>query len=376
MVNQREASKPSTQAQPPIPKALQDLTNNPSQFGETSPLRNSLKKDIGKDDSSHLFNIPRPNQARPEHHRAPQPQQAQAPPPFTIPPKVHPFRQYVPPTQPNSTASRSSYNPDIMEIPRPVNFFPPNPPQNSRAPVEIPRPGNYPTYVTQPAPRPVYSSMGGTQGFQSVNFFGQRNTIDLTRKNDDEFDPDAALREGQDKFGAVDPYMYVDAAQANENIKALLEGAFDDEEEKIPRTRGRKKKRQQQKVEDDDTNALAKKLQALDTKAEEKEAEAEAQAEAEEDEEDDGSVEGLTVKLLPHQVDGVAWMTDKEVGVRKKNGVLPKGGILADDVSYYFSFLFYSLRLSINLFSDGSRQDNSISSSNSLESSTTSRRTA
>jgi hypothetical protein len=260
-----------------------------------------------------------------------------------------------------------------MEIPRPANSFPPNPPQNPQDPVEIPRPGNYPTYTTQPAPRPVYSSMGGTHGFQPVNFFGQRNAIDLTRKNDDdEFDPDAALREGQDKFGAVDPYMYVDAAKANENIKALLEGAFDDEEEKIRRTRGRKKKQQQQKVEDDDTNALAKKLQALDMKAEEKDADAEAE---EDDEEDDGSVEGLTVRLLPHQVDGVAWMTDKEVGVRKKNGVLPKGGILADDVSYYFSFLFYSLRLSINLFSDGSRQDNSISSSNSLESSTTSRRT-
>lgn len=217
-----------------------------------------------------------------------------------------------------------------MEIPRPANSFPPNPPQNSQAPVEIPRPGNYPTYTTQPAPRPVYSSMGGTHGFQPVNFFEQRNAIDLTKKNDDdEFDPDAALREGQDKFGAVDPYMYVDAAKANENIKALLEGAFDDEEEKIRRTRGRKKKQQQQKVEDADTNALAKKLQALDMKAEEKEAEAEAE---EDDEEDDGSVEGLTVKLLPHQVDGVAWMTNKEVGVRKKNGVLPKGGILADDM--------------------------------------------
>ena len=333
MVNQREAPKPSTKAQPPVQKVLQDLTNNPPQFGETSPLRNPLKKDIQTDEYSRLFNIPKPNQARPEHHRAPQPQQAQAPPPFTIPPKVHPFSHYVPPTQPNSTASRSSYSSDIMEIPRPVNSFPPNPPQNSRAPVEIPRPGNYPTYTTQPAPRPVYSSMSGTHGFQTVNFFGQQNAIDLTRKNDDEFDPDAALREGQDKFGAVDPYMYVDAAQANENIKALLEGAFDDEEEKIPRTRGCKKKRQQQKVEDDDTNALAKKLQALDMKAEEKGAEAEVEAE-EDDEEDDGSVEGLTVKLLPHQVDGVAWMTDKEVGVRKKNGVLPKGGILADDVSY------------------------------------------
>ncbi|KEQ59440.1 uncharacterized protein M437DRAFT_25697, partial [Aureobasidium melanogenum CBS 110374] len=42
--------------------------------------------------------------------------------------------------------------------------------------------------------------------------------------------------------------------------------------------------------------------------------------------------EGLTVKLLPHQVEGVSWMIDKEIGERKKNGVLPKGGILADDM--------------------------------------------
>ncbi|KEQ70086.1 hypothetical protein M436DRAFT_22206, partial [Aureobasidium namibiae CBS 147.97] len=42
--------------------------------------------------------------------------------------------------------------------------------------------------------------------------------------------------------------------------------------------------------------------------------------------------EGLNIKLLPHQVEGVSWMIDKEIGERKKNGVLPKGGILADDM--------------------------------------------
>ncbi|KEQ99392.1 hypothetical protein AUEXF2481DRAFT_58933, partial [Aureobasidium subglaciale EXF-2481] len=42
--------------------------------------------------------------------------------------------------------------------------------------------------------------------------------------------------------------------------------------------------------------------------------------------------EGLSIKLLPHQVEGVSWMIDKEIGERKKNGVLPKGGILADDM--------------------------------------------
>lgn len=128
-----------------------------------------------------------------------------------------------------------------------------------------------------------------------------------------------------DPFGSIDPYDYVDAGKANENIKALLEGAFEDEEDK-PRTRGRKKKVEAA------VERLTEKLQDLEVKDEAKK-EDEAEQEEEEEEEDDGTVEGLKVKLLPHQVDGVAWMKDKEIGVKKKNGVLPKGGILADDVS-------------------------------------------
>jgi SNF2 family DNA or RNA helicase len=40
----------------------------------------------------------------------------------------------------------------------------------------------------------------------------------------------------------------------------------------------------------------------------------------------------MKVKLLPHQVDGVAWMIEKETGVHNKRAKLPKGGILADDM--------------------------------------------
>ncbi|KAF5017356.1 hypothetical protein F66182_10724 [Fusarium sp. NRRL 66182] len=45
----------------------------------------------------------------------------------------------------------------------------------------------------------------------------------------------------------------------------------------------------------------------------------------------DGTVEGLKVKLLPHQVEGVEWMRGRELGPVKR-GKVPKGGILADDM--------------------------------------------
>lgn len=145
--------------------------------------------------------------------------------------------------------------------------------------------------------------------------------VDLTKPNQPSYIPDPALQ--PDRFGAVDPYLYVDAGKATENIKALLEGAFEDEDDK-PRTRGRKKK-----VEGA-IEGLADKLSGLGVHEDKSEVGEHEDDDAEEL--DDGTVEGLKVKLLPHQVDGVEWMKDKEVGVKKKNGILPKGGILADDV--------------------------------------------
>ncbi|KAF2098361.1 hypothetical protein NA57DRAFT_66676 [Rhizodiscina lignyota] len=119
--------------------------------------------------------------------------------------------------------------------------------------------------------------------------------------------------------------MYVDVENANKNMKALLEGAFEDEEDK-PKLRLRKRKQPEVK-EDSGAKGLASKLAALDVKDQEKKGDKEDEEEA-----DDGTIDGMKVKLLPHQVDGLAWMTDKEIGKRKKNGVLPKGGILADDM--------------------------------------------
>ena len=240
-----------------------------------------------------VFNMLRPYQARPEHHRPAPPtglshlQQVK-----DIAHKVlDPFRSGTE-SQPVSIQS----SPDVVEIPRPVN-----PPAWS----------NY----TQPAP--TYSSYNPpASGFTSVN--GPR--IDLTKPQVQSYTDPALLDAG---FGAADPFLYVDPSKASENIKALLEGVFDDEDDK-PRTRGRKKQ------VDAAVAGLAGKLQGLDVKAEE--SRENQDVDEEEEEEEDGTVEGLKVKLLPHQVDGVAWMMEKETGVKKKNGVLPKGGILADDM--------------------------------------------
>lgn len=156
--------------------------------------------------------------------------------------------------------------------------------------------------------------------------------MDLTQPEDPYY-LNAGLLDNE--FGAADPYNYIEAGKATENIKALLEGAFEDDEDK-PRTRGRKKKA---------ALGLANKLEKLDVNAEQKkedfepkegegdEEEADDDDDDDDEEADDGTVEGLNVKLLPHQVSGVEWMKDKEIGLKKKNGILPKGGILADDVS-------------------------------------------
>ncbi|KAI1101248.1 SNF2 family N-terminal domain-containing protein [Jackrogersella minutella] len=78
---------------------------------------------------------------------------------------------------------------------------------------------------------------------------------------------------------------YVDPKKAASDIKALLEGAIEDDEEKVK----------------------------------------------EEDDEDKSHVEGLSARLLPHQVEGVEWMKGRELGPVKK-GKVPKGGLLADDM--------------------------------------------
>ncbi|KAI1275545.1 SNF2 family N-terminal domain-containing protein [Xylaria sp. FL0933] len=120
----------------------------------------------------------------------------------------------------------------------------------------------------KPALDPVFSSAPGPAG--SVN-----NPI--------------AVADGGPAFTYSQPGVfaeYVNPKKAAADIKALLEGSLEDEDDKLPK--------------DEIT-------------------------------EDRARIEGLTVRLLPHQVEGVEWMKNRELGPVKK-GKVPKGGLLADDM--------------------------------------------
>ncbi|EXJ63834.1 hypothetical protein A1O7_00169 [Cladophialophora yegresii CBS 114405] len=180
---------------------------------------------------------------------------------------------------------------------------------------EISKPANVPSWQPKPFVAPTFSS------HQPPNqFFRPQNVVDLTR---DLPVPQRTTYPSNnpsyqfDRFEATDPYTYMDSAKANEEIKALLEGALEDEED-IPRTR-RRKKQVDEKLED-----LANKVKALEVTSEDK---TDDPSHEKIEEEDDGVVEGLKVKLLPHQIDGRDWMVNKETGKSPT-----KGGILADDM--------------------------------------------
>ena len=182
--------------------------------------------------------------------------------------------------------------------------------ENSPDLMEIRKPPPPPTWSTQPIALAMYSSnyaAGG--GFASVNHSTNAWGGHRSGSNLDDFDP-------------YDPSNYMDSGKATDDIKALLEGAFEDEDDK-PRTRGKKKKIQEK------TNELVDKMKSLGIETDKS---LEDESIVEEEEEDDGTVEGMKVKLLPHQVDGIEWMRQKETGSKKIKGSLPKGGILADDV--------------------------------------------
>jgi SNF2 family DNA or RNA helicase len=96
-----------------------------------------------------------------------------------------------------------------------------------------------------------------------------------------------------------DTVFYTDPTKASADLKALLEGSLgdEDEEEEEEGSGGDKKKGDKPKEESIE----------------------------------DGTLEGIKVKLLPHQVEGVKWMRGRELGTAKK-GKATKGGILADDM--------------------------------------------
>ena len=325
----------SAKMQSPSPKQPQEKDDVAPQkppmqpeFGKASPLRNPLKKPepsvfMPKQKPPHR---PLPDSRpyapmRPVATQAPSQNQAGIEPYSLF--EGRPF--YLPGQPPPSTGQYSS----ALEA---AQAYASQPFKRSFAPAPVPigKPTNAPLPTIPPRAPPTYSSMGYNSSYQP--FIQPRPIVDLTKSSggdDDEFDPDAEIRAQSRKFGEPDPYMYVDSTQANENIKNLLEGAFDDDEDKS-RTRLRKRaKKALDEGKEKEAKGLAAKLAALDVKEEEK---TQPEEPAEDEEEEDGTVEGLKVKLLPHQVEGVSWMIDKESGVRKKKGVLPKGGILADDM--------------------------------------------
>jgi SNF2 family DNA or RNA helicase len=189
----------------------------------------------------------------------------------------------------------------------------------SQSETAVPRPKNEDVFVirspqdSNPWARPAVTSHVHSSNVNTNPYFRPASDYNTTAPTS------TAANVFQQDYSSNDPFTYMDSEKANENIKALLEGAFEDEEDQ-PRTR-RQKQKQQKDVED-----LTRQMQNVKVEPEQD------PTVEDEDDEDDGSVEGLKVKLLPHQIDGVEWMRDKELGTRKTRGVFPKGGILADDM--------------------------------------------
>ncbi|CAG8220035.1 unnamed protein product [Penicillium salamii] len=237
------------------------------EFGKPSPIGPQQK-------SNHLFNIPKPNQARAEHHRVPQrfnnqsdPRARQNPPPAG----PQGYRPSVPSGAVAATpASKRSEPWDPFKPVAPSAY------NNHRGgfqpgSVSIKRPENV-TWTTPRAPRPIFQSkpLPPKPSNSSKNL---QSFIDLTRDANDPV-PRKPAAPAPSGFGAMDMNGYVDTAMANENIKALLEGAFEDEEEKTQlkstnkKKKGSKKKKSKTKskdvvVEDDKKEQAADDLDDL-----------------------------------------------------------------------------------------------------------------
>lgn len=384
----------------------QGLSHHP-EFGKPSPLRPVQHQRPVQRPShpSNPFNIPKPNQVRAEHHRAPQPR------PQPQPQYPAPSQAYRPPTTPGAGVAATPRRNESFDPFKPVrpsaynnNRF--SRPADSGA-FEIKRPENV-TFGTPRAPKTFFTSKPSAVKVNNASK-NLKNFVDLTGEGG--FTPSAGSRNNVG-FGSYGVDDYVDTAKANENIQALLQGAFDEDEDEKQQAKKNKKKnknkkrkqkqRESKKKQDDSQDAsqdaselddLAAQLEGITVKEpkstehdedekkakaikspaidsdteeasddeseskagrasvdteyedkevvsdEEEEDEAEKEeeeeveeeeGEEEEEEEDDGTVEGLNVKLLPHQRDGVSWMRDKELGRGK--GTVPKGGILADDM--------------------------------------------
>ncbi|KAL3476319.1 SNF2 family N-terminal domain-containing protein [Aspergillus californicus] len=384
----RESTAPSDFSTPGKPK---DPTSRPlpqhPEFGKPSPIRPSYL-------NNNAFNIPKQNRPRVEHHRPQQKHQQQQPRPQnplhpnatrpSIPPLVASTPKRSEPFDPFKPVRPSAYNNNRMA--RPVD----------NDVVEIRRPENF-TFNTPRAPKTFYASKPSPVKMNNASK-NLQNFVDLTTSTPSGGGFATSRVPG---FGSVGANDWVDTAKANENIKALLEGAFEDEDEKQPKPKGKKKGRQNKLKKKDSKSQDTKKEESLDiddlatqlqgvsveesqpspgagstdaqneipedeveddeNNTDEKVAsDAESESEESEDEDDDGVVEGLKVTLLPHQRQGLKWMCEKEIGSRKVKadlkGVLPKGGILADDMGLGKTVQAIALLLTNRKPQDGSRR--------------------
>ncbi|CAK7225941.1 hypothetical protein SBRCBS47491_006058 [Sporothrix bragantina] len=159
------------------------------------------------------------------------------------------------------------------------------------------------------APRPLFNSLSSSQtnggtAYPVSSFYSTTTTSQTI------------IKQSIPSSTHQDVDFYTDPDKAAADLKALLEGGMEDdedEEEETPVVPEPGK---------DTTKATGHTpVQEPAQKKDQKQPEPF----------DDGTVEGINVKLLPHQVEGVKWMRGRELGPVKR-GRVPKGGILADDM--------------------------------------------
>lgn len=141
------------------------------------------------------------------------------------------------------------------------------------------------------------------------------------------FNSNVAEKPTRGKFG--EEVFYTDPEKASADLKALLEGGMEDEDE--------------EEVEAEKEKETPKPTASDDTPAEKPEEKPRKQTKQRLTK--DGKINGLKVRLLPHQVEGVDWMLGRELGPVKR-GTVPKGGLLADDMGLGKTLQTISLILS------------------------------
>lgn len=175
-------------------------------------------------------------------------------------------------------------------------------------PVIIQRPQAFPTFHSVNRRNDIGSGITG--GFPSE---GGRKKL-----------PTYSIPSGGAVPGASGTYHgrdYVDHEKTTESIKELLEGINDS----VPLRK--KKGKKEKKVDDELASMMEEKVtlgEGLRGGAEQ-EKEDEEEEDEDEEEEDSDVVDGLNVKLLPHQIRGLRFLRGREEAKAR-------GGILADDV--------------------------------------------